>query len=221
MWGPFELRGFASYLPQFGWRPYVLTKMPSTGNNGQAVKEAYDTFLVPSIPLNKPFHLESFIWVPFMVRKAAEIMRKVPIEAVLISCPPFHQATAGVLLKKWFGTKLVVDYRDGWGLNPYRQRLSSFRRFVLQGDKLLEHYLLRNASLLIVSHQEMKNQYLRHFEFLKGGSRWFIMASIPKGSDLVKRLCFPSLPSCTLGTSTPNRNKRPQPFPFRPPEDDF
>lgn len=164
--GAIRTQRFAQYLPAFGWKPYILTKSPSKRNNDQAFTESDDAFYVPTIPLNKPFHLESLIWVPFMLRKAVEIIKKVPIEVVLVSCPPFHQAMAGVLLKKWFGTKLVIDYRDAWGLNPYRQRLNTFGRFVLQGDKFLEHYLLRNTNLLIVSHQEMKERYLRLFKFL-------------------------------------------------------
>jgi glycosyltransferase involved in cell wall biosynthesis len=102
-----------------------------------------------------------------MLRKAVEILRKISIEVVLISCPPFHQAIAGVLLKKWFGTKLVVDYRDAWGLNPYRQHVGIFRRFFLQVDKFMEHYLLRNTHLLVVSHQEMKDRYLRQYDSLR------------------------------------------------------
>jgi glycosyltransferase involved in cell wall biosynthesis len=166
--GAIRTQRFAQYLPTFGWKPYILTKFPSKRISGKTYTELDNTFYVPTIPLNKPFHLESLIWIPLMLKKAVEILRKIQIAVLLISCPPFHQAMAGILLKKWFGTKLVIDYRDAWGLNPYRQRLSSFRRFVLQGDKLLEHYLLRKTNLLIVSHQEMKERYLRQFNFLKG-----------------------------------------------------
>jgi glycosyltransferase involved in cell wall biosynthesis len=166
--GSIRTQRFAHYLPKFGWRPYVLTRVPTAGNNGQSVKEPDDTFYVPTIPLNKPFHLESLIWVPFMLRKAVEILRKTPIEVVLISCPPFYQAIAGVVLKKRFGSNLVIDYRDAWGLNPYRQRLGSLKRTILQGEKLIENLVLRNTDLLIVSHQEMKDRYLRRFNFLQG-----------------------------------------------------
>ena len=165
--GAIRTQRFAQYLPTFGWRPYILTKLPSMGSSGQSMAEAENTFYVPSIPLNRPFHLESSLWVPSMLRKAVKILRKIPIEVVLISCPPFYQAMAGVLLKKWFGTKLVIDYRDAWGLNPYRRGLDPFRKFVLKGDPRLEGYLLRNTHLLVVSHQSMKDRYLRQFDFLR------------------------------------------------------
>jgi glycosyltransferase involved in cell wall biosynthesis len=166
--GAIRTQRFANYLPTFGWKPYILTKLPSTKNNCQTLTESEATFYVPTPLLNKPFHLESLVWVPLMLKKAVEIMKRVAMEVVLISCPPFHQAMAGILLKKWYGTKLVVDYRDAWGLNPYRQHLNMLRRFLLQVDKFMEHYLLRNTHLLVVSHQEMKDRYLRQYDFLRG-----------------------------------------------------
>lgn len=197
--GAIRTQRFAHYLPNFGWKPYVLTKMPMVENNDGPAKETHDTFFVPGIPLNKPFHLESLIWVPCMLRKAINILRKIPIEVVLISCPPFHQAMAGVLLKKWFRIKLVVDYRDAWGLNPYRQTLNSFKRFVLQGDKALEHCLLRNADLLVVSHQEMKGRYLRHFKFLEGRIEVVYNGFDPEKIVSSKEALFPQFTILHLG----------------------
>lgn len=165
--GAIRTQRFAYYLPMFGWRPYILTKAPTTGSNDQPVKEPDDTFYVTSIPLNKPFHLESLIWVPPMLRRAVEILRKVQIGVVLVSCPPFHQALAGILLKKLLDIKLVVDYRDAWSLNPYYHRLGWFHSFVLQGDRIMEDRLLRNVDLLIVSHQSMKENYLKRFSLLE------------------------------------------------------
>lgn len=197
--GAIRTQRFANYLPMFGWRPYVLTKMPMVRNNGLLGKDGCDIFFVPSIPLNKPFHLESLIWVPFLMRKAAEILKRVTMEAVLISCPPFHQAMVGVLLKKWFGTKLVVDYRDAWGLNPYRQHLSPLRRFISQGDKFLEHYLLRNTDLLIVSHQKMKERYLCEFNFLRGRSEVIYNGFDPESIGSNQQALFPEFTILHLG----------------------
>lgn len=197
--GAIRTQKFSFHLTTFGWKPYILTKLPSTRNNPQTLTESDNTFYVPTIPLNKPFHLESLIWVPCMLKKAAEILKRIPIEVVLISCPPFHQALAGVLLKKWFGTKLVIDYRDAWGLNPYRQRLSSFRRFVLQGDRLLEYYLLRNTNLLIVSHQEMKERYLHHFNFLTGRIEVIYNGFDPEKIGFLQETLFPNFTILHLG----------------------
>ncbi len=166
--GAIRTKGFAYYLPNFGWKTYILTKRPMFHNDAESIVEKNDTFYATTFPINKPLGLESLIWSLFMLKKAVNLLRKIPVEVVLISCPPFYQALGGVLLKKWFGIKLVVDYRDAWSLNPFRQHIESLRKFILKGDKALEHYLLRNTDLLIVSHQEMKDRYLRHFRFLEG-----------------------------------------------------
>ncbi len=206
--GAIRTQRFAYYLPRYGWRPYVLTKLPKAGNNGEPIKEPGDTFYVPGIPINKPFHLENLIWVPPMLRKAVEILKKIPMEVVLISCPPFHQAMAGVLLKKWFGTKLVVDYRDAWGLNPYREHLHTFRKFVLKSDKIMENHLLRNTHLLLVSHQEMKDRYLRQFNFLRGR-----IEVVYNGFDLERigsdtEVLFPEFTILYLGNFYPKQKTR-------------
>ena len=134
-----------------------------------------------------------------MLKKAVGILRKIPIEAVLISCPPFHQAIAGVLLKKWFSTKLVVDYRDAWTLNPYRRRLNPFRRFVLKGDKFFEKYLLHNTNLLIVSHQEMKERYLCHFKFLEGRIEVIYNGFDPEKIEVLQESLFSEFTILHLG----------------------
>jgi glycosyltransferase involved in cell wall biosynthesis len=102
-----------------------------------------------------------------MVAKAISLIQKHQTDVVLISCPPFHQAIPGILLKKLFGIKLVVDYRDGWSLNPYYQKLDWLHRCILTADKVMEKCLLLNTDLLTVTHQTMRDKYLSKFSFLK------------------------------------------------------
>lgn len=165
--GSIRTQRFARYLPMFGWRPFVITKEPSNESRGGRMDKVENTFYAPSIPLNKPFRLEVLTWIPFMVAKAERLIRKYQVKVVLISCPPFHQAMAGILLKRLFDIKVVVDYRDAWSLNPYYQSLDWFHQCILAGDKIVEQFLLRNTDLLIVTHQTMKDRYLDKFDFLK------------------------------------------------------
>jgi glycosyltransferase involved in cell wall biosynthesis len=162
--GAIRTQRFVRYLPEFGWTPFVITKPAPNNDSGN---DAANTFYARSIRLNKPFRLESFTWIPFMLLKASKVLRRYRINVVLISCPPFHQALAGILLKKLFRIKLVVDYRDAWSLNPYYQNIDWFHQLILQGDKMLEEKLLRYTDLLTVSHQVMKESYLQKFPFLK------------------------------------------------------
>jgi glycosyltransferase involved in cell wall biosynthesis len=165
--GAIRTQRFARFLPQFGWKPYIITKPFLNEDRVTEVSIGDNTFYAPSVSLNKPFRLEVFIWIPFMVVKAIRLIQKRRADVVLISCPPFHPALAGILLKKWFNMKLVVDYRDAWSLNPYYKEVDLFHRFILKGDKVLEKFLLHHTDLLIVSHQTMKENYLRQFSFLK------------------------------------------------------
>jgi glycosyltransferase involved in cell wall biosynthesis len=162
--GAMRTQRFVRYLPEFGWTPFVITKPAPNNDSGN---DAANTFYARSIRLNKPFQLESFTWIPFMFLKAIRILKRFSMAFVLISCPPFHPAAVGILLKKLFRFKLVIDYRDAWSLNPYYQNIDWFHQLILQGDKMLEEKLLRNTDLLTVSHQVMKESYLQKFPFLK------------------------------------------------------
>ncbi|MGQ9645224.1 MAG: glycosyltransferase [Thermodesulfobacteriota bacterium] len=165
--GSLRTQGFVRYLPQFGWKPRVITKFSFNNKQGRVYKTANSSaFYAPSIPINKPLHLEVFTWIPFMLAKAVGLLRRDPISILLISCPPFHPALVGVLLKRWFDLRLVVDYRDAWGLNPYYETMSRFHRWILKRDRPLERFLLRHADLLVVSHQTMKEKHIRCFPFL-------------------------------------------------------
>lgn len=165
--GALRTQRFAHYLPQFGWKPFIITRPSFHQISEEDVCRSVNTFYAPSVPLNKPFRLEIFTWIPFMLAKALKILRRHRINVVLISCPPFHQALVGILLKKMLGIRLVIDYRDAWSLNPYYQGLDRFHNFILQGDRIMEERLLRNVDLLIVSHRGMKESYSRKFNYLK------------------------------------------------------
>lgn len=162
--GAMRTQRFVRYLPKFGWTPFVITKPPSNNNSEE---DLANILYASSIPLNKPFRLESFTWIPFMLAKALKILRRHRINVVLISCPPFHPALVGILLKKMLGIRLVIDYRDAWSLNPYYQHVDWFHKLILEWDKILESCLLYSTDLLIVSHQSMKDNYLKRFRFLE------------------------------------------------------
>jgi glycosyltransferase involved in cell wall biosynthesis len=194
--GAMRTQRFVRYLPEFGWTPFVITKPASNNASG---KDAGNTFYARSIRLNKPFRLESFTWIPFMLLKASKILRRYRINVVLISCPPFHQALAGILLKKLSRINLVVDYRDAWSLNPYYQHIDWFHQLILQGDKMLEERLLRYTDLLTVTHQVMKESYLQRFPFLKNKVEVIYNGFDPEWVDSNGKALFPEFTILHLG----------------------
>jgi glycosyltransferase involved in cell wall biosynthesis len=197
--GAIRTQRFARFLPQFGWKPYIITKPFLNEGRITEVSIRDNTFYVPSVSLNKPFRLEVFIWIPFMVAKAIRLIQKHRVDVVLISCPPFHPALAGILLKKWFNVQLVVDYRDAWSLNPYYQGVDRFHQFILKGDKVLENFLLHHTDLLIVSHQTMKENYLRQFSFLKDSVEVIYNGFDPENIEGKEETLFPKFTILHLG----------------------
>lgn len=55
------------------------------------------------------------VWVPFAIRRGAELVRKHKIDTVLVTAPPFSSLRVGVELKKRFpGLRLISEFRDEW-----------------------------------------------------------------------------------------------------------
>jgi len=206
--GALRTQRFFRHLPEFGWRPYVITKPPPLKDGNPTAQATEEPLYARSIPLNRPFHLEGLLWIPFMFAKALRLMRKEPVDIVLVSCPPFHQALAAPLLKKWFGFKLVIDYRDAWGLNPYHLRLDRFRKFILGMDKTLERRLLRHTDLLIVSHQEMGERYRAQFDFLKDRIGVVYNGFDPEDLEIGHGTLFPDFTILHLGDFYANQKTR-------------
>ncbi|MBL8449921.1 MAG: glycosyltransferase [Dechloromonas sp.] len=50
---------------------------------------------------------------------ARKIWRRDPPQIVIASGPPFHTFIAGYHLARYLGSKLILDYRDEWSLNPF------------------------------------------------------------------------------------------------------
>jgi glycosyltransferase involved in cell wall biosynthesis len=105
----------------------------------------------------------------------------------------------GILLKKWFKVKLVIDYRDAWSLNPYYQGLDRFHRSILKADRVLERFLLRHTDLLVVSHQTMKENYLRQFRFLREGVEVVYNGFDPEDIVIKEESLFPKFTILHLG----------------------
>ncbi|MBK8918975.1 MAG: glycosyltransferase [Azonexus sp.] len=50
---------------------------------------------------------------------ARKIWRADPPQVLIASGPPFHTFIAGYHLARYLGSKLILDYRDEWSLNPF------------------------------------------------------------------------------------------------------
>jgi len=147
---------FTKYLPQFGWRPLVLT-----------VKESfypiYDKSLLeelpPEVEINRVNYFEPATWIkknfwqsllsyiiyPFFLipdrqilwflpalKRAGEIIEKENIKIIYTSSAPNSDHLIGYFLKKHHRIKWVADFRDEWTNNPLRRFPTPIHRWLNQ-----------------------------------------------------------------------------------------
>ena len=161
--GGIRVQKFAKYLPRFGVEPIIVTRK---------VKDSFPyqgrCIALRTLPIHWPLHLESFTWMPGLLWACLKLIKNEKVKCLVFSCGPFPVAGVGVILKKWFDVKLILDYRDYWTLSPQLPKMSAFRRFVNRLSKPVEAWILRFADRLILVRRGMENDYVHHFPFLNG-----------------------------------------------------
>lgn len=127
---------FAKYLPDFGYRPLVLTAAQGEIDcplDTTLLAEQRDTAifacrgyerLVERLPRGVNLHrvLSFFLrpdrnvlaWLPRARQTALKIARKYPIHGIYTSLCPYSNALLGQRLRKLLGAPWIVDYRDPW-----------------------------------------------------------------------------------------------------------
>lgn len=161
--GGIRAQKLVKYLPQFGFEPIVLTKKRKNPYpfDGRVI-------CLRTLSIRWPFHLEAFTWLPGLLLTCIRLIKREKIKGVVFSCGPFSAALTGILLKKIFEVKMVLDYRDYWTISPYLRKIPRFNRFLNLLQKPLEKMLLRSADRLITIQQTMEEKYENIFPFLKG-----------------------------------------------------
>jgi glycosyltransferase involved in cell wall biosynthesis len=111
---------FCKYLPQFGWRPWVLTvdpdyyqgrilnEIPAEINRAKITRIPFCRFpgAVTTVKLLFPVFLIFFA-----------LCHRRQLDAILMSGSPFHPFLSSVILKGLFGIPTILDFRDSWSLN--------------------------------------------------------------------------------------------------------
>ncbi len=92
-------------------------------------------------------------WIQPAYRKARELLKAEPLDAIVISCPPFSSAHIGAKLKKHHNIPLILDFRDGWvASSPYLHQ-------VAKKDGPIEQKLLTQTDHLIVTSKSDQECY--------------------------------------------------------------
>ncbi len=142
---------FAKYLPEFGFRPYILCadyrflKQPKDWTLLSELPrgiQIYRTFtldinwfykLLWGLKLNKVVTFlqrnvlipdGEILWLPFALPKLKKIMATNKITQVMVSVPPFSLIFLARYLKKHYQVKVCMDFRDPWSFGIGRKYLN-------------------------------------------------------------------------------------------------
>ncbi len=105
-------------------------------------------------------------WVPMAVYHGLKLIRKHDVSLIYVSCSPFSSALIGVILKKWTGKPLILDYRDPFGLEELfiSFKTTKFRKCII---KFLEKKFLSSADIFLVTSEEIKQCYFKQYDFVR------------------------------------------------------
>jgi len=111
---------FCKYLPQFGWKPWVLTVAPDY-YQGRILNEMPPEIIkikIHRIPFSRfpgAVPMVTLLFPVFLILFA--LRNKRHIDGVLLSGSPFHPFLASIILKGLLGIPTILDFRDSWSPN--------------------------------------------------------------------------------------------------------
>ncbi len=187
---------FAKYLPQFGWKPHVLTtnrvsriQDKSLLQELSSAMEIYRTrSLEPTrILARPPLRGKSFVdswlflpddkigWIPFALKAAAKIIRKEDINVVFSTSGPYTSHLIGYFLKKRFKIPWIADFRDPWSTDPDLRCPTIIHRYA---QRKLEKIVVQNADSIITVNEPLRESLIRSHALPD-----YKVSSIPNGYD--------------------------------------
>jgi glycosyltransferase involved in cell wall biosynthesis len=201
--GVFRTLKFTKYLPQFGFRPYVLTVKNSmyTSKDLTLVKE-----IPPEVRILKTFSFEHRLlrasrllnidpgwffvpdvnvgWLPFSVRAGTKIIKQENIDVIYATAPIWTSLLIGCFLKKKTKKPLVVDFRDPWTINAHVEPPTRFHAKI---ENFLERKVLTSADYVITISEPYKCKYIEKYPFLKTKSEVIMNGVDPDDFKNLKR----------------------------------
>lgn len=179
---------FAKFLPQYGWKPLVLTShiSPYYAFDEFLQKEAESLEIpvfrttskrkpkkkqikFPSTILQKAaryllssvYQPDRFIsWKSRAVRKGERLFAKNKIDAIIATAPPFTDFLVAKELSEKFGVPFIADYRDVWIDNPFHYFPTKFHKnYCIK----LENEILNKAGKIVVTSRTTKELLIKRY----------------------------------------------------------
>jgi glycosyltransferase involved in cell wall biosynthesis len=109
-------------------------------------------------------------WIKYAFAEACRIIEKYGIETVITTGPPHSTHLAGLKIKKKYGMKWIVDFRDPWTAIFYNDSLYQ-TRWAKRINRRLEHSVLAACDhlLLVVDYRDDLNIAPSKVSFIPNG----------------------------------------------------
>jgi glycosyltransferase involved in cell wall biosynthesis len=173
---------FGKWLPKYGWEPVILTPKytlsqridtdnlqfvdkyfkkvyrTSTGIENAISRIADKKNRNPVARFIRGYYINNLtpdtgiLWKSSAVKKGLNIIENEGIDAIWATIGPLTSGLIGADLKKQTGVPLLIDYRDPWTLNPYKN---------LSGRKLEKHRRLELSMLTQADTVTTTSDYIR------------------------------------------------------------
>jgi glycosyltransferase involved in cell wall biosynthesis len=166
---------FTKYLPEFGWKPHVITVRPPKHGliDRNLLREIPTNTSITrtrtvSLPAGLPWRLREWItrwiltvdeqigWYPFATRAGFEVMRAKPVDIIYSSSTPYTAHLVARRLAKATHLPWVADFRDPWVENAYIRFPTRLHRNTVEK---LERLVLQEASHVLVISPPMKESF--------------------------------------------------------------
>jgi glycosyltransferase involved in cell wall biosynthesis len=137
--------------------------VPSSGSNGKRdLRRRVAEFVRP--------HILGLVWIPdshrnwheVALKEGSRLTESQPIQAIVSSGPPHSAHLIARDLKRKYGVPWIMDFRDAWMCNPWRELLG-FPRWRDWTDAWLEKGCVRLADAVVCITDEMRADFVRAY----------------------------------------------------------
>lgn len=105
-------------------------------------------------------------WLPLAVWQGLKIIRRDKIDVIFSSSPSHSLHLISTILKVLSGKKLVIDFRDPWARDPWRDEArgdNAYENWKLRRVIRMEKWVVSKADEVILITREMRNDYVRSY----------------------------------------------------------
>ena len=98
-------------------------------------------------------------WMPNAVRQGIRLVKENKIDIIFTTAPPHSLFLIAMIIKRFTGAKLILDFRDPWALSRW-DKGSRFKYFL---EKRLEKSAVKAADLLLFVTENLLEEYANNY----------------------------------------------------------